>query len=66
MIYRDENGCVGAHVPALGFILGNILHLHQPRRYKLLQAIISTDMYRSGCSQKVVHFYKIQGCDKRF
>ena len=56
MIYRDENGCVGAHVPALGFILGNILH--QPRRYNLLQAIISIEMYRSGCNQKVVHFYK--------
>nr|XP_022299206.1 uncharacterized protein LOC111108016 isoform X2 [Crassostrea virginica] len=57
----DENGCVGAHVPALGFILGNILHLHQPRRYNLLQAVISIEMYRSGCNQKIFRWFQKLG-----
>lgn len=54
--YRDDKGNVGSLVPALGFLMGTILHFHNPKKYNLLQTIISVEMYRSGCNQKVLQY----------
>lgn len=54
--YRDDKGNVGSLVPALGFLMGTILHFHNPKKYNILQTIISVEMYRSGCNQKVLQY----------
>ncbi|XP_048736103.2 uncharacterized protein LOC125651518 [Ostrea edulis] len=57
-------GKLGSLVPVLGFILGTILYLHKPQQYNFLQTIISIEMYRSGCSQKLFRWFQKLGWSK--
>lgn len=59
--YRDDKGNVGSLVPALGFLMGTILHFHNPKKYNLLQTIISVEMYRSECNQKIFRWFQKLG-----
>ncbi|XP_062582734.1 uncharacterized protein LOC134244483 [Saccostrea cucullata] len=46
--------------------MGTILHFHNPRKYSLLQTVISVEMYRSGCNQKIFRWFQKLGWCKGF
>ena len=77
MTYRDENGCVSTHVPALGLILGifctAINHAGTTCKPSLLR---STDLAATKISdnrpnlkknrQYTLYIYQIKACFKRY
>ncbi|XP_070547231.1 uncharacterized protein [Ptychodera flava] len=47
----------GPLVPGLGMVISLILHLHSPKRIKLVQQMNSIQMFKAGVSQKVFQVF---------
>jgi hypothetical protein len=48
----DDTKEIGHLVPAFGFMLSSIMYLRIPK-CSFLQEVVSIEMYRSGCNQRV-------------
>ncbi|XP_070555390.1 uncharacterized protein [Ptychodera flava] len=54
----QEDGSYGTLTPAFGIIMSIILHLRSRRKFSMIQAFNSIQMYKSGCSQKLFQCFQ--------
>ncbi|XP_077867858.1 uncharacterized protein LOC100377383 [Saccoglossus kowalevskii] len=57
---RSDGSC-GKLTPAYGMIMCNLLHLRKRRKFNIIQAFNSIQMYKSGCSQKLFKCFQHVG-----
>ncbi|XP_070571512.1 uncharacterized protein [Ptychodera flava] len=57
MIKSMSDTSYGPLVPGLGMVISLILHLHSPKRIKLVQQMNSIQMFKAGVSQKVFQVF---------